>query len=76
MTDTRDRANAVRLRAVVLLLRYSGLPIRDVVTLRCDRIAKDGMLFLFTSKTGVPVRLPLPAVMLDALHMIPLAHGA
>jgi integrase/recombinase XerD len=70
-----DRANAVRLRAFVLLLRYSGLRIRDVVTLRCDRVGEDGKLFLYTAKTGTPVRLPLPGVVLDALRMIPLARG-
>ena len=38
--DYPDRANAVRLRALVLLLRYSGLRIRDAVTLRRDRVQK------------------------------------
>ena len=59
-----------------LLLRYSGLRIRDVVTLRCDRIDKNGKLFLYTAKTGTPVRLPLPAVVTKALARIPLAPGA
>jgi integrase len=75
-TDYPDRANAVRLRAFVLLLRYGGLRIRDVTTLRRDRIDADGKLFLYTAKTGTPVRLPLPAVVTDALKAIPLSSGA
>ncbi len=53
------QANARRLRALVLLLRYSGLRIGDGVTLPKDRI-RNGKLFLYTQKTGVPVYLPLP----------------
>jgi integrase len=68
-----DRANAVRVRAFVLLLRYSGLRIRDVVTLRRDRITKGGKLFLYTAKAGTAVRLPLPTVATKALGRIPLA---
>jgi integrase/recombinase XerD len=72
--DYPDRANAVRLRALILLLRYSGLRIRDSVTLRCDRIQK-GKLFLYTAKTGTAVWCPLPQVVTDALNVIPLAVG-
>ena len=67
--------NRKRIRAFVLLLRYSGLRIRDAVTLKEDRIAvtlkdgriKDGTLFLYTQKTGMPVKLPLPNDLLEAL---------
>jgi integrase/recombinase XerD len=55
----KNQENAVRLRAFVYLLRYSGLRIRDAVMLKRDCL-KDGKLFLHTSKTGVPVWLPLP----------------
>jgi integrase/recombinase XerD len=48
-----DRANAPRVRALVLLLRYSGLRIRDAVTLGRERI-RDGKLFLYTLKLGRP----------------------
>jgi len=51
--------NALRLRALVLLLRYSGLRIRDAVTLGQDRI-REGKLFLLTAKTGTVVYCPLP----------------
>jgi integrase len=59
-----------RMRALLLLLRYSGLRIGDAVTLRRDRI-KDGTLFLYTAKTGTPVRIPLPPVVTDALAECP-----
>lgn len=63
-------ANAARLRAFVLLLRYTGLRIRDVVTLSRDRIT-DGKLFLYTAKTGTAVYCPLPAAVTQALNAIP-----
>jgi integrase len=64
-----DKANAIRLRALVLLLRYSGLRIRDAVTLARNRIQAD-KLFLFTAKTGTAV-CPLPPIVMSALHAIP-----
>jgi integrase len=72
-TDNYGRTgqtNARRLRALVLLLRYSGLRIGDGVTLPKDRI-RDGKVFLYTQKTGVPVYLPLPAFVLEALETCP-----
>jgi integrase/recombinase XerD len=65
-----DRANAVRLRALVLLLRYSGLRIRDAATLSRNRIQGD-KLFLYTAKTGTPVYCPLPPFVMEALNAIP-----
>ena len=62
--------NVLPMRAFVLTLRYSGLRIRDVVTLTRDKIA-EGKLFLRTAKTGTHVRLPLPPVCLEALAAIP-----
>jgi len=65
-----DKLNAVRLRALVLLLRYSGLRITDAVTVRRDRIT-DGKLFLYTAKTGTAVYCPLPPFLLTALEVVP-----
>lgn len=65
-----NSGNRKRLKAMVLLLRYSGLRIRDAATLKRDRI-KDGKLFLYTQKTGQPVRLPLPQNVVDALNEAP-----
>jgi integrase/recombinase XerD len=61
-----DKHNAVRLRALVLLLRYSGLRLGDAVTLDRNRV-EDGRLFLRTAKTGTRVFVPLPKVVIDAL---------
>lgn len=48
-----------RIKAFLLVLRYSGLRIGDVVTLRRKHLA-DGKLFLRTQKTGVAVWVPIP----------------
>jgi integrase/recombinase XerD len=58
--------NRARLRAFVLLLRYSGLRIRDAVCLRRDRIV-DGKLMVYTQKTGLGVYVPLPPVVEESL---------
>jgi integrase len=52
-------ANRNRVRAMVLLLRYSGLRIRDAVMLERRQI-QNGRVFLRTAKTGTQVYLPLP----------------
>ena len=71
--DYPDKRNAVRLRALVLLLRYSGLRIGDAVTLPRDRIT-DGKLFLYTAKSGTAVYCPLPSFVTTALEAIPTAE--
>ena len=62
--------NARRLRALTLLLRYSGLRIGDAVKLPRSRITEDGKLLLYTQKTGVPVYCPLPEFVIDALEEV------
>ncbi|HSY51463.1 MAG TPA: site-specific integrase [Thermoanaerobaculia bacterium] len=62
-----------RLRAMVLLLRYSGLRIRDAATLRRERI-QGGKLLLYMQKTGVPVFVPLPPYVVAALDETPNVH--
>ncbi len=59
--------NAHRLRAFVLTMRYSGLAIRDTVTLRKDHLKGD-KLFLRRQKTGVPVSVKLPAFVVESLN--------
>ena len=66
----RGPENVRRLRAFVLLLRYSGLRIGDAVTLAQSRITGD-KLFLYTAKTGTPVYVPLPDFVLTALEAVP-----
>jgi len=63
-------ANAQRLKAFVLLLRYSGMRIGDAVKCSVERI--DGRrLFLYTQKTGVPVRCVLPDFVVRELAAAP-----
>jgi integrase/recombinase XerD len=62
--------NKRRLRALVLLLRYSGMRIGDAVMLERDRI-KGNKLFLYTAKTGTLVYCPLPDSVIEALEVAP-----
>jgi integrase/recombinase XerD len=62
--------NAKRMKALVLLLRYSGLRVGDAVMLERSRV-KNGRLFLYTQKTGVPVHMPLPVFVVEALDACP-----
>jgi len=66
----RGPENVRRIRALVLVLRHSGLRIGDAVTLERSRIAGD-KLFLYTAKTGTPVYCPLSDFVLTALEAIP-----
>jgi integrase/recombinase XerD len=66
--DGKD--NARRLRALVLLLRYSGLRIGDAVSCSIERVS-DGKLRLYTQKTGTHVHCPLPEFVVRELDSIP-----
>jgi integrase len=59
--------NRRRMKALVLLLRHSGLRIGDAVTLSSERLDGD-KLFLYTSKAGTPVYCPLPPFAVTALE--------
>jgi integrase/recombinase XerD len=65
----RPKGRRAEIRAFVLLLRYSGLRIRDAVTLK-RRDVVQGRLLLYTAKTGSGVYVPLPDVVLEALGKI------
>jgi hypothetical protein len=67
---TRGKENALRIRALVLLLRYTGMRIGDAVSLSSERINLH-RLFLYTAKTGTPVNTVLPDFVLDALEASP-----
>jgi integrase/recombinase XerD len=60
-------------RAMVLLLRYSGLRMQDAACLERSRL-NDGRLFLYTQKTGTPVYCPLPPQVNSALESVPNMH--
>jgi len=65
------RNQATRLRILTLLMRWSGLAIRDAVTLERRRLNDEGELFLYRAKTGSPVYVPLPPDVAEALRTIP-----
>ena len=52
--------NGDRLRALTLLMRWSGLAIRDAVTLERSRLSNNDQIFLYRAKTGTPVYVSLP----------------
>lgn len=70
----RHKVQSIKLRAMVLLMRHSGLRITDACTLARDRV-KDGVLTLRTEKGGTTVRLPLHPEALKALKAVPV-NGA
>lgn len=62
--------NSTRLRIMTLLMRWSGLRIRDVVTLEKTRLHGDSLL-LYQAKTGTPVYVPLPSFLVESLRALP-----
>ncbi len=65
------RNQTTRLRILTLLMRWSGLAIRDAVTLERRRLNENGELFLYRAKTGSPVYVPLPPNVAESLRDIP-----
>jgi integrase/recombinase XerD len=69
-TGKTGRANAIRLRAFILTLRYTGLRIGDVTSLTVDRLAGN-KIFLYTQKTGLPVNCVVPKFVAEELENVP-----
>lgn len=65
--SNRFRDAALRLRALILLMRWSGLAIRDALTLPKWRIV-DGILKGKRTKTKVRVEVALPADVIEVLE--------
>lgn len=59
-----------RLRAFILLCRYSGLRRTDAATMPVAKL-HGNRLMLYTAKTGVPVFTVLPPAAVDALNYVP-----
>jgi integrase len=55
---------------MTLLMRWSGLRIRDAITLERHRLHGDSLL-LYQAKTGTPVYVPLPPNVITALESLP-----
>ncbi len=75
----RGQYERLRVRAMVLTLRYTALRIGDVAMLARDRFSKDSgkwRIFLRTEKSGKPVFLPIPTELKAALDRVPIPRGA
>lgn len=68
---SEPRNQATRLRVLTLLMRWSGLSIRDAITLERDRLNDKDELFLYRAKTGVPVFVKLPPDVAEILRKVP-----
>ena len=66
-----ETGNGARIRALTLLMRWSGLRIRDAVTLEKSRLSEDDKLLLYQAKTRQPVYVPLPPRVAAALRSVP-----
>jgi site-specific recombinase XerD len=66
-TDAERR----RIRAFVLLMRWSGLAIRDAVTLERFCLDKQNRIILQRAKTDEPVFVELPADVANELRKVP-----
>ncbi len=67
---TYGKQNQARVKAFIYILRYTGLRISDAARLDTNRV-RDGRVSLRTEKTGVPVLVPLPPFVVDALESVP-----
>ena len=63
------RNHATRLRTMTLLMRWSGLRISDAVTLERYRLDGNNLL-LYQAKTKLPVFVPLPPDVAEALRTV------
>jgi integrase/recombinase XerD len=63
-------AQRARIRAMVMLLRYSGLAIRDAVCLERHQLGDDDRLLLRRAKTGIAVSIPLRPELADMLRTL------
>ncbi len=68
-TGKYGAASGKRVKAFVLIMRYTGLRIGDTVQLSKENV-QDGKVFLTTQKTGVQVRVPVPSCVVAALSEI------
>ena len=70
LISTASLAGKLKEQALILLMRYSGLSIRDAVTLRRDAIDTQKILTLRRAKSGELVIVPLHSLAIEALEQI------
>lgn len=58
-----------RMKAFILLLRYSGLRRTDAVSISEEKV-RGGKVFLYTQKTGTPVWVPIPPHVSELMESI------
>jgi len=63
---------AETVKAFVLIQRYSGLRLVDVVTLRTDALADDGLMIASQEKNEEPVFVPLPPFVIELVEHLPI----
>jgi integrase len=61
---------AETVRPFVLIQRYGALRLVDVVTLRTDALAEDGLMIASQEKNDVPIFVPLPPFVIDLLRKL------
>jgi integrase len=62
--------SSIRMRTLLLLMRWSGLRIGDAVRLERSRLVGNSIL-LYQAKTGISVYVPLPASVAEHLRSVP-----
>ena len=65
---THHIAHGDRLRVLIELMQWSGLAIRDAVTLERSRLNEHDQILLYRAKTGVPVFVTLPPNVAESLR--------
>jgi integrase len=72
---SNDPSAGRRLRALTLLMRWTGLRIGDAIALKRDRLAKTDRdhdaIFLYMQKTGEPVYCLIPPSLAEELRNVP-----
>ncbi len=71
-TNCAGHLNAIRIRSLVLLLRYTGLRIGDAVGLSANRLAGN-RIFITTAKSRTKIYIPLPDFVVRELEATPRA---
>ena len=70
LVNAAEESGKPKEKALILLMRYSGLSIRDAVTLRSDAIDVNNNLTLRRAKSGELVMLPLHSLAIESLGRI------
>jgi len=70
-----SQATKYKIKALILLQRWSGLSIVDALTLSRSSLHDDNSIELYRTKTGEPVLTILPANVADLLRLMPNEHA-